>query len=120
MLDNILAFLPVAFLIVYAVRTKKMAEAMVLAALLAMVLLHRTNFLSGTIGDLYDALADPSYHFVLLIMMGFGGMITLLQKSGALLGFGTSSSKWPQDPSAPWSWPGPWPCCCSWTSISMP
>lgn len=87
MLDNILAFLPVAFLIVYAVRTKKMAEAMVLAALLAMVLLHRTDFLSGTIGDLYDALADPSYHFVLLIMMGFGGMITLLQKSGALLGF---------------------------------
>lgn len=84
---NILTFLPVAVLIVCAAATKKMAEAMVIATLLAMALLHGTNFLTGTIDAVYATLSGSSYQFVLLIIIGFGGMIALLQKSGAIQGF---------------------------------
>lgn len=86
-LENILAFVPVGVLIVCAAATRKMAESMFLAALLAMALLHGTNFLTGTIDAIYATLSSSSYQFVLLIIIGFGGMIALLQKSGAILGF---------------------------------
>ena len=41
MLHTVIAFLPLLFLITYALRSRKMADAMVLATLLAMVLLYR-------------------------------------------------------------------------------
>ena len=84
---EILAFAPVVCLIAYAVLTRQMAQAMVVAGVLAMAILHGANFLSGTIDSLYSVLTDSSYQFVLLIMVCFGGMIALLQKSGALQGF---------------------------------
>lgn len=36
---------------------------------------------------LYGALSNSSYQFVLCITIGVGGMITLFQESGALMGF---------------------------------
>lgn len=83
----IMAFAPLVFLIVYALKTRKMADAMILATLLAMVLLHRQHFLTGAIDALHGALSNSSYQFVLCITIGFGGMITLFQESGALMGF---------------------------------
>ena len=87
MAEIIMAFAPLVFLIVYALKTRKMADAMILATLLAMVLLHRQHFLTGAIDALYGALSNSSYQFVLCITIGFGGMITLFQESGALMGF---------------------------------
>lgn len=81
-----MAFAPLVFLIVYALKTRKMADAMILATRLAMVLLHRQHFLTGAIDALYGALSNSSYQFVLCITIGFGGMITLFQEYG--LGFG--------------------------------
>ena len=83
----LLAFAPLTFLIVYALKTRKMADAMVLGTLLSMVLLHRQHFLTGTIDALYATLSNSSYQFALLVIIGFGGMITLFQESGALMGF---------------------------------
>lgn len=85
--EIIMAFAPLTFLIIYALKTRRMAESMVLATLLAMVLLHRQHFLTGTIDALYAQLSNSSYQFVLCIIIGFGGMITLFQESGALMGF---------------------------------
>ena len=69
--EIIMAFAPLTFLIIYALKTRKMADAMVLATLLAMVLLHRQRFLTGTIDAMYAALSNSSYQFVLCII-GFG------------------------------------------------
>lgn len=85
--EIIMAFASLTFLIIYALKTRRMAESMVLATLLAMVLLHRQHFLTGTIDALYAQLSNSSYQFVLCIIIGFGGMITLFQESGALMGF---------------------------------
>ena len=41
MAEIIMAFVPLVFLIVYALKTRKMDESMILATLLAMVLVHR-------------------------------------------------------------------------------
>ena len=87
MLEILMAFAPLIFLIVYALKTRRMAESMVLATLLAMALLHRQHFLTGTIDGLYAVLSSSSYQFALCVIIGFGGMITLFQESGALMGF---------------------------------
>ena len=87
MLEIIMAFAPLIFLIIYALKTRRMAETMVLATLLAMVLLYRQHFLTGTIDALYAQMSNSSYQFALCIIIGFGGMITLFQESGALMGF---------------------------------
>ena len=87
MLEIAMAFAPLIFLIVYALKTRRMAESMVLATLLAMALLHRQHFLTGTIDGLYAVLSSSSYQFALCVIIGFGGMITLFQESGALMGF---------------------------------
>ena len=63
MLQIVMAFAPLVFLILYALKTRKMADAMVLATLLAMVLLHRQHFLTGTINAMYAALSNSSYQF---------------------------------------------------------
>ena len=86
-MDNVIAFIPLAFLIVLTLATKKMAESMTAAVILAALLLYRQNFLSGIADLAYGVLSDSSFQFVLMIMVGFGGMITLFQESGALIGF---------------------------------
>ena len=70
--EIIMAFAPLTFLIIYALKTRRMAESMVLVTLLAMVLLHRQRFLTGTIDALYAQLSNSSYQFVLCIIIGFG------------------------------------------------
>ena len=55
-----------------------MAESMILATLLAMVLLHRQHFLTGTIDAMYATLSNSSYQFALCVIIGFGAMIALM------------------------------------------
>lgn len=93
MLHTITAFLPLTVLLVLALLTKKMAESMTAATLLAMLILHKGNILSGTIDDFYETLSDGSFQFCIILMMAFGGVIELFQKSGGLMGFGNFVSK---------------------------
>jgi Na+/H+ antiporter NhaC len=86
-LHTVMAFLPLAFLIVYALKTRKMADAMVLATLLAVLLVHRQHFFTGLIDAMYTTLGNSSYQFALCSILGFGGMISLFQASGGLMGF---------------------------------
>ena len=83
----LMAFTPLVFLIIYALKTRKMADAMILSTLLAMVLVHRQHFLTGLIDAMYATLSNSSYQFALCSILGFGALIALLQASGGLMGF---------------------------------
>ena len=98
MLHNILAFAPLILLIAMALITKKMAESMVISVFFATILLYRQNSLDGFLDMAYDVLADSSFQFVLFVMIGFGGLITLFQESGALMGFRDFLGKYASGP----------------------
>ena len=98
MLHNILAFAPLVLLIAMALITKKMAESMVISVFFATILLYRQNSLDGFLDMAYDVLADSSFQFVLFVMLGFGGLITLFQESGALMGFRDFLDKYASGP----------------------
>lgn len=93
MFSNILVFLPIIVLVVTALLTKKMAESMIAAALLAILICYKEHFLTGIVESFYNTLADSSYQFALLMLIGFGGMIKLFQESGALVSFADWAAK---------------------------
>ena len=93
MVHNIIAFLPLTVLIVSALVTRKLAESIIGSALLAMLFLYKGRVLSGTIERIYATLSDPTFQFVIIILIGFGGMIKTFQMSGGLKGFGDWVSK---------------------------
>ena len=90
---GIISCIPITVLMVGVLLTKRITEMMVIASLLGAILIHKGDFFSGYIEMLYGTLNNSSYHFVLFILMGFGGMIKLFQESGALLGFRHTLSK---------------------------
>lgn len=79
--------LPVIVLIILVMATHRMTESMLISSLLAAVLAYGTDFLSGYVEMLYQALSNSSYQLLLIVACSFGGMIMLLEKSGSLFGF---------------------------------
>lgn len=86
MLHDILAFVPLTFLIVMALATRKMAESMITAVIVAMAIVYKEKILTGTLETLYEQLSNSSLQFVFIILFGFGGLIQLFQRSGGLEG----------------------------------
>lgn len=97
-MSQIIILLPLATLLVLAVWTRKMAEAMVAAAALAMVILHKGNVIEGTIASFYRALSDDSLQFCIIFLIAFGSIIRLLQESGGLQGFARFMSRFIRGP----------------------
>lgn len=99
--DTLIAFIPLTVLIAGALLTKRIAEMMILASFTGAVLLYGRGFFSGYIDMIYKTLSNESYQFVLIILIGFGGMIKLFQESGALLGFSELVHRFARGPKKP-------------------
>jgi len=98
---GLISCIPITVLVVGALITKRIAEMMVISSFLGAIFVHKSNFFSGYIEMMYGVLSNPSYQFVLIILMAFGALIRLFQKSGALSGFGQILSKFAGGPKKP-------------------
>lgn len=87
MRKGLIACLPVIMLIALVMLTHRMTESMFAASLLTAILAYGNKFLSGYVEMIYSALSNSSYQLLLMVACSFGGMIMLLEKSGALYGF---------------------------------
>lgn len=90
---GIISCIPIAVLIIGVLITKRLPEMIILASVIGAALVHKAGFFSGYVGQIYGALSNPSYQFLLILLLGFGGMIKLFEKSGALQGFGKALAK---------------------------
>ena len=86
-MEALISCIPIAFLIIGLLITKRMAEMMIASSLLGAILVFKAGFFTGWIGKMYVVLGDPSFDFLLFILLGFGAMIKLFEKSGAFGGF---------------------------------
>ncbi|WP_125143113.1 Na+/H+ antiporter NhaC family protein [Clostridium transplantifaecale] len=84
---GILSCIPIVVLLVGATITRKMPEMLLLSSFIGAVILYGKGFFTGYINIMYEALANGSFQFILLILVGSGALIALLEKSGAMLGF---------------------------------
>ena len=85
--------IPLLVLIVGALITKRIAEFMVIASTIGVILVCKNDFFNGYVDAMYGVLANPSYQFILIILICFGIVIKLFQKSGGMLGFAQIASK---------------------------
>ncbi len=95
---GIISCIPITVLIVGVLITKRMPEMIFASSLIGAILVHKSDFFTGYIGMLYGAISNPSYQFLLILLLGFGGMIKLFETSGALMGFGNVLSKYATGP----------------------
>lgn len=86
-MSYIIPFLPLATLLTLALVTRKMAESMIAATALGLLLLHKTNIVRGTLDSFYETFANTSFQFCVMIVLCFGIVVKLFQESGGLLGF---------------------------------
>ncbi len=84
---GIISCIPIAVLIIGALITKKMPEMIILSSLIGAILVYKQGFFSNYLKMIYASISNESFQFLLMILLGFGGMIKLFEKSGALLGF---------------------------------
>ncbi len=81
--------IPIVVLIVGLLITKKMIETMVVALLVGTIMCYKQNFFLSTISLAHETLAGDQYQNLLFLLLGFGALIKLFEKSGALMGFST-------------------------------
>lgn len=98
---GLISCIPITVLVVGALITKRIAEMMVISSVIGAIFVHKSNFFSGYIEMMYGVLSNPSYQFVLIILMAFGALIRLFQEAGALSGFGRILSKFAGGPKKP-------------------
>ncbi|MBM7830106.1 Na+/H+ antiporter NhaC [Agromyces cerinus] len=82
-----LALLPVVIILVVAVLTRRTLFAMLCGTLAGAVLLGGWEFFDSWIGYLGTAMADETLQWLVLIVVLFGILITLFERSGAVREF---------------------------------
>ncbi|MDY5607228.1 MAG: Na+/H+ antiporter NhaC family protein [Lentihominibacter sp.] len=95
---GILSCIPIAILILGMLITRRLLETMIVATFVAAVMEYKAGFFSGFIGQLYTTVGGEEYLFLLFLVLGFGALIRLFEKSGALKGFSLAIQKLAKGP----------------------
>ena len=82
-----LTLLPIIFIIVMAVLTRKSFESLLAGSVLACIIMHGSGFFLPWVNTLVAAISDPENQSVILICGLFGSLIALLRESRGTGGF---------------------------------
>ena len=82
-----LTLLPILFIIVMAVLTRKSFESLLAGSVLACIIMHGSGFFLPWVNTLVAAISDPENQSVILICGLFGSLIALLRESRGTGGF---------------------------------
>lgn len=98
---------PALFLVVYVFSTKRILEALTLAVIMALIMLHGTiNVVADFSTVLGDVMVDPDMAWLIIVCGLMGGIVTLLERSGGAFAFGEfAATKAHSEKSAlMWTW----------------
>ena len=85
---GIISVIPVVVMVVGSLITKRMIEMSIISSVLAGILLFKKDFFVGYLGtQFYETLGGDTYSAIFFILLGFGAIIEIASKSGALNGF---------------------------------
>ena len=82
-----LTLIPIVFIIVTAVVTRKSFESLLAGSVIASIIMHGTGFFLPWVDILLEALSDPENQWVILVCGLFGSLIALLRESKGTSGF---------------------------------
>ena len=79
--------LPLAFMLVYVLITKRTLESLILSCMLAALLIYRSGISASFVDGLLKTMEAPDNAFTVLVMALIGGVIQLIEASGAVPAF---------------------------------
>ena len=79
--------LPLVLMLVYVLITRRTLESLIVAGLLAALLVYRLGLAASYTDALMAAMGSPDNVFTVLVMALMGGMVTLIEASGAVTAF---------------------------------
>lgn len=85
---------PLVFMLVYALRSRRTLEPLIAAGMLAAMLSHRSGLCAGYTDALLSTMASPGNAFTVLVMALMGGVVTLIEASGAVTAFKKLMGRW--------------------------
>ncbi len=86
--------LPIVFLLVYALISKRTMESLVTSGILAAVLVYRIGLFPGYADSLMDTIGEADNVYTILVMALMGGMINLIVHSGGVTAFEKTAAKY--------------------------
>ncbi|MGI0528992.1 Na+/H+ antiporter NhaC family protein [Treponema socranskii] len=84
---GIIALIPVVFVFVIAITTKKTLDSLLIGSLIGFIILAKQNFIGAWLDSLIEVLKTDSVLWVILVTLFFGILLQLIEQSGSLSGF---------------------------------
>ena len=91
---GIIAVIPVVFVFVIAITTKKTLDSLLIGSLIGFIILEKQNFIGAWLDSLLGVLKTDSVLWVILVTLFFGILLQLIEQSGALNGFSKTIGKY--------------------------
>lgn len=91
---GIIAVIPVVFVFVIAITTKKTLDSLLIGSLIGFIILEKQNFIGAWLDSLIEVLKTDSVLWVILVTLFFGILLRLIEQSGALNGFSKTIGKY--------------------------
>lgn len=98
MVDGLLAGIPILILVAGVLITKRMTEPLILSSITAVIMCDGAGALTGYADKMHIVLGSYSFQLLMIVSLGFSGMIALLEKSGAMTGFGKTMERFSRTP----------------------
>ena len=89
---GIIALIPVVFVFVIAITTKKTLDSLLIGSLIGFIILEKQNFIGAWLDSLIEVLKTDSVLWVILVTLFFGILLQLIEQSGSLRGFSKTIS----------------------------
>lgn len=86
--------LPLVFMLIYVLVTKRTIESLVASGILAAILVYRAGVFAGFADSVMDTMGQSDNVFTVLVMALMGGMVNLIVNSGGVTAFEKTSAKY--------------------------
>lgn len=90
--------LPLAFMLLYVLITKRTVESFVASAILASILVYRSSLFAGFTDALIETMMSYDNAFTVLVMALMGGMVSLIVHSGGITAFEKTAHRLSKSP----------------------
>lgn len=83
-----ISLIPALSVLAFALITRRTIESLIFGSLIGFIIINKGMFFPAFVDSALGVMGDPTIGWIILVIMLFGGLISLLVKSGATLAFG--------------------------------
>lgn len=88
-----ISVVPALCVLAFALITKRTIESLIFGSVIGFIIIEKQHFFGAFVDTALAVMADPTIGWIILVILFFGGLISLLVKSGGALAFGDFVSK---------------------------